>query len=176
MNITSTLEYLEINQHDDFRSGKIYTTYCTTFPADERRCEKQFRALFGNPCVKIFSVLDALQEIGYLICWELTECVFVEHFEIFSEFRSKKYGSQIIADLFRDYSRIVLEAEPAELSTDAQRRIDFYERNGFSVIDKHYVQPPYEAEKNALDLWLLANWQPEDTEALKEEIYDVVYS
>ncbi len=169
------MEYLEVQLCDDFRATSIYDSYCETFPADERRCEKQFRALFTNPKVKVYSVLDELKNIGYLICWELTDFVFLEHFEIFSEFRSNKYGAQIIADLFKDYSRIVLEAEPATLSTDAERRISFYEKNGFGVIDESYVQPPYDAEKNPLDLWLLANWNPEKTDWIKEEIYDVVY-
>lgn len=169
------MEYLQVNASDDFRATTIYQSYCETFPADERRNEKQFRALFSNPKVKIFAVLDELQNIGYLICWELTDFVFLEHFEIFSDFRSQKYGSQIIAGLFKDYSRIVLEAEPAGLNEDSKRRISFYERNGFQIIDQSYVQPPYDPDKNALDLWLLANWQPEKTDWIREEIYDVVY-
>lgn len=169
------MEYLEITVCDDFRATAIYNSYCTTFPEDERRNEKKFRALFTNPKVKVFSVLDGLESVGYLICWELTDFVFVEHFEIFSEFRSKKYGSQILADLFKKYLHIVLEVEPETLSTDARRRITFYKNSGFHIVDENYVQPPYDPDKNPLDLWLLANWKPEKTDWIKEEIYDVVY-
>lgn len=170
------MEYLEINHHEDFRAVEIYKSYRESFPLDEQRSEKQFRALFSNPKVKVFSVLHELENIGYLICWEMTDFVFLEHFEIFSEFRSKKYGSQIIKDLFKKYSRIILEVEPAELNHDAKRRISFYEENGFSVVDENYVQPPYDPEKNELNLWLLANWNPEKTDGIKEEIFDVVYN
>ena len=100
---------------------------------------------------------------------------FLEHFEIFSEYRSLKYGSEIIADLFRDYSHIILEAEPETLNNDAQRRIDFYKRNGFRIIDEQYIQPSYGEGKSPLNLWLLANWQPEKLDWIKEEIYDIVY-
>lgn len=169
------MEYLEVTVCDDFRAVEIYKNYCETFPPDEQRSEKQFRALFSHPKVKVIAVLDNLQNVGYLIYWKLTDFVFLEHFEIFSEFRSKKYGSQIVADLFKEYSRIVLEVEPPELNVDAKRRIVFYETNGFTVIDESYVQPAYESHKNPLNLWLLANWKPEKTDWIKEEIYDVVY-
>ena len=169
------MEYLQVSSSDDFRAEEIYKSYCETFPKDERRGEKQFRHLFTNPKVRVFSVLDELQNIGYLVSWELTNFVFIEHFEIFSEFRSQKYGSQIIADLYKNYSHIVLEAEPENLDEDAKRRIDFYQTNGFLIIDETYVQPSYDPEKKSVNLWLLANWQPEKTDWIKEEIYDVVY-
>ena len=169
------MEYLQIPSFDDYRAQNIFESYNTTFPEDERRSEQQFRALFSNPKVKVFSVLKDLQDIGYLVVWELTNFVFVEHFEIFSEFRSLKYGSEIVSNLFKDYTHIVLEAEPASENVDAERRISFYEKNGFLVIDDSYVQPCYDPEKQSLNLWLLANWKPEKTDWIKEEIYDVVY-
>ena len=169
------MEYLQVSTADDFRADYIYKSYCSSFPEDERRSQDQFRQLFSNPKVKVHTILNDLDNIGYLICWELTDFVFIEHFEIFSEFRSLKFGSDMLSHLYRTYSHIVLEAEPQHLNEDAARRIAFYKRNGFSVIDESYVQPCYEAGKNPLNLWLLANWQPEKTDWIKEEIYDVVY-
>lgn len=169
------MEYLQVSAADDFRAEHIYKSYCSTFPEDERRNEDQFRQLFKNPKVKVLAILNELDNIGYLVLWELTDFVFIEHFEIFSEFRSLKYGSEMLAHLFRTYSHIVLEAEPEHLNDDAVRRIAFYRKNGFSVIDENYVQPCYEEGKNSLQLLLLANWQPEKTDWIKEEIYDVVY-
>ncbi len=170
------MEYLQVATADDFRAEHIYNSYCSTFPIDERRSEPQYRLLFSNPKVKVLTILNGLDNIGYMIVWELTDFVFIEHFEIFSEFRSLKYGSEIIAHLFKNYSHIVLEAEPEQQDNDAIRRISFYRNNGFSVIDENYIQPCYEYGKNTLNLWLMANWQPEKTDWIKEEIYDVVYS
>lgn len=169
------MEFIQITSADDFRAKEIYNSYISSFPEDERRSESQFNCLFTNGKVKVFSVLNDLQYIGYLIVWELTEFVFIEHFEIFSEFRSQKFGTDVIKDLFRDYSKIILEAEPETLDKDAKRRIEFYRRNGFFVIDENYIQPPYEKEKNPINLWLLANYQPEKLDRIREEIYDVVY-
>ena len=74
------MEYLQINSFDDYRVEEIYKSYCETFPEDERRSEQQFRHLFSNPRVKVFSVLKDLKNIGYLISWELTNFVFIEPF------------------------------------------------------------------------------------------------
>lgn len=169
------MEFLEITSHEDFRVSEIYSSYCSTFPDCERRDESQFHNLFSKPGVKVFSLLDGLKTVGYIIVWELSTGVFVEHFEIFSEFRSQKYGSEIIKDLFKNYSNIILETEPEDLNEDAARRINFYRRNGFDIIDENYVQPSYGEGKDSLNLWLMANWKPENPDRIKEEIYDIVY-
>ncbi len=169
------MEFIQVTSPEDFRTVEIYSSYCTTFPECERRSEVQFQDLFSRNNVKIYAVLDELKTVGYLIIWELSTGVFVEHFEIFSQFRSQKYGSEIISKLFRDYSNIILEAEPDDLNEDSKRRIDFYRRNGFDVIDEHYVQPSYAEGKQSLNLWLLCNWKPENVLRIKEEIYDTVY-
>ena len=148
------MEYLQITSFDDYRVEEIYKSYCETFPEDERRSEQQFRHLFSNPRVKVFSVLKDLKNIGYLISWELTNFVFIEHFEIFSEFRSLKYGSEIISHLYKNYSHIVLEAEPEDQDENAARRISFYEKNGLMVIDENDVQQCYDPKKKSLNLWL----------------------
>lgn len=169
------MEFIHITSAGDFRAKNIYSSYTTSFPKDERRCESQFQSLFNKEKVKVFSVLNNLQDVGYLIAWELSECVFIEHFEIFSDFRSQKFGTDVIKKLFKDYSKIILESEPETLDENAKRRIDFYRRNGFSIIDENYVQPPYEKEKKPVNLWLMANYQPEKTDRILEEIYDIVY-
>ncbi len=169
------MEFIHITSAEDFRAKDIYNSYIQSFPKDERRSEKQFNSLFANGNVKVFSVLKDLQYIGYIIAWELTEFVFIEHFEIFSKFRSQKFGADVIKDLFRDYSKIILESEPETLDETAKRRIEFYKRNGFEIVETNYKQPPYDKEKNPVDLWLLANFQPEKLDWIRDEIYDVVY-
>lgn len=169
------MEFIQITDPEDFRGKEIYQSYCSTFCEEERRSGKQFRRLFSNPHVKVWSVLHDLQNIGYLISWEMTGFIFVEHFEIFAPFRSMNHGSEIITKLFKEYTHIVLEAEPETQDHNAKRRISFYRRNGFCIIDETYMQPSYGEGKNPLNLWLLANWKPEKTDWIKEEIYDIVY-
>ncbi len=169
------MEFLQITSPDDYRVQQIFNSYSTTFPEDERREWSQFVKLFDHPNVKVISVLNNSENIGYLIIWDLKNHVFVEHFEVFSEFRNQKLGSHITDYLFKNYPRIILEIEPEHLDDDAKRRFSFYQRNGFNLIDEMYVQPSYGEGKNSLKLWLLANYIPENLEEVKDEIYDIVY-
>ncbi|WP_449401547.1 GNAT family N-acetyltransferase [Chryseobacterium wanjuense] len=136
---------------------------------------KNLLLFFSNSKVKIISVLHESKNIGYLILWELSNYTFVEHFEVFTEYRSQKLGSYITGYLFENHPRIILEIEPDHLGEDAKRRYAFYQRNGFNLIDEMYVQPSYGKDKKPLDLWLLANYTPENLQDVKDEIYDIVY-
>lgn len=169
------MEFLPITSAEDHRVQEIYTSYTTTFPIDEQRNKGQFLDLFSNPKVRFMSVVDESETIGYLILWELSSFVFVEHFEVFEAFRSKKLGSHIMNHLLENYPRIILEIEPAELNEDAKRRYSFYQRNRFELIDTTYIQPSYGDGKQSLNLWLLANYSPENVEELKSEICTTVY-
>ncbi len=169
------MEFLQIDSLEDYRIKEIFSSYSSTFPKDERRDWEEFIALFSNSKVKIISVLHESKNIGYLILWELSNYIFVEHFEVFAEYRSQKLGSYITGYLFENYPRIILEIEPDHLGEDAKRRYAFYQRNGFSLIDEMYVQPSYGKDKQPLDLWLLANYTPENLQDVKDEIYDIVY-
>lgn len=169
------MEFLQITSPEDYRVQEIYNSYCKTFPEDERRDWEKLITLFSNPKAKIISVLHDSKNIGYLILWELSNYIFVEHFEVFEEFRSQKLGSYITNYLFENYPRIILEIEPEHLNENAARRYAFYQRNGFRLIDEMYVQPSYGKGKKPLDLWLLSNYTPENLKEIKDEIYDIVY-
>ena len=129
--------------------SRLYSAYEKTFPADERRDEEQFLTLIEKPDCYIFGVNFEEKLVGYLILWELETCYFLEHFEVFEEFRNLKLGEKILTELKVKMNRIVLESEPRNLDEMAARRIGFYERNGFSIIDENYLQPSYGEGKNA---------------------------
>ncbi|SDH97540.1 hypothetical protein SAMN05421846_10397 [Chryseobacterium taeanense] len=169
------MEFLQITSSEDYRVQEIYSAYCTTFPEDERRDWEKLTTLFSHPKAKIISVFHESQNIGYLIVWELSNFTFVEHFEVFEEFRSQKLGSHITGYLFENYPRIILEIEPEHFGENAARRYSFYQKNGFHLIDEMYVQPSYGKDKKPLDLWLLSNYTPENVKEVKDEIYDIVY-
>ena len=169
------MEWIQLTSPDDFRVKKIYDSYSISFPEDERRDWYKFVALFCHPQVKIFSVIEDAEDVGYLILWELKNHVFVEHFEVFSDFRNKNLGSQMVAYLLNSHPRIVLEIEPRDLNENSKRRFSFYQKNNFHLIDEMYVQPSYGQFKNPVNLWLLANYHPENLCDVKDEIYDIVY-
>ncbi|MCY0970610.1 GNAT family N-acetyltransferase [Chryseobacterium wangxinyae] len=169
------MEFLQITSPVDYRVQKIYNSYVSSFPEDERRDWHKFLRLFDHPQVKVISVLNDSENIGYLIIWQLSSFLFVEHFEVFSEFRNQKLGSHITDYLFKNYPKIILEIEPQHLDENSQRRFFFYQRNGFHLIDEMYIQPSYGEGKKPLPLWLLSNYHPENILHVKDEIYDVVY-
>lgn len=159
----------------DSLAHEIYHSYCASFPEDERRGEAQFWDLFDNEYAQIISIVKEEKNIGYLILWELSEFVFVEHFEIFSRFRGQNFGSEVLAQLIQKHGELILETEPVELNTIAERRVKFYERNGFSILKKDYIQPSYGDGKNALNLFLMGTFSPEDLEKSIAEIYEIIY-
>ena len=158
--------------------SRIFSVYEKTFPEDERRGKEQFLALSENPDVYIFSIKNDEIAIGYLIFWEISDFYFLEHFEVFEEFRNQKFGSEILTQLQEKYEKIMLEAEPKNQSEMAEKRIRFYEKNGFSILDENYLQPSYGSGKNELPLFLLSNFVPENISEkinlIHEKVYEII--
>lgn len=155
--------------------SRIFAAYESTFPEDERRDESQFLALLDNPDSFIFSVKNDENQIGYVILWKLETCYYLEHFEVFEEFRNLKLGSQILSELKEKFGNIVLESEPSHLDEMPERRINFYLRNGFSIISEDYIQPSYGPGKNSMNLFVLSNFSMTNVEDLQNELHTKVY-
>lgn len=156
-------------------SSIIYEAYCDAFPENERRNKEQFMALFVNPKTKVLSIQHENITKGYLIIWLLSEFLFLEHFEIFPKYRGQNLGSSVLLKLAEQYPKIILESEPNFLNDISERRISFYQRNGFSIIDKNYTQPAYSNEKSSIQLFLMANWQATNILRIEKEIHSEVY-
>lgn len=155
--------------------SKIFNIYAETFPEEERRNKEQFLDLSENPNVYIFSIRNDEISIGYCIFWQLTDFYFLEHFEVFQEFRNQNFGSEILKNLKEKFEKIVLESEPEHLNETAKRRISFYKKNGFIVIDETYVQPSYGDGKPSVNLWLLANFITVNLQEILKKIKNTVY-
>lgn len=169
------MEFQEIKTSNDSRVQKILKSYETSFPESERRSLEQFNQLFANKTSTIISILEDGSEIGYLITWKVSNFVFVEHFEVFEEFRNKKYGSVILQNLIQEHLQIILEIEPATQDEISNRRYGFYVRNGFHTLTEDYVQPSYGEGKPSLNLWLMGNFETEEISKIIETLYATVY-
>ena len=51
--------------------------------------------------------------------------LFLEHFEVFEEFRNQKFGEKILESLQEKFEKLILETEPDSLSEIAERRLRF---------------------------------------------------
>lgn len=91
---------------------------------------------------------------GVITLWEFSDFVFVENFAVKKEVRNKGIGAKllkIITDKYID-KKIILEVEPPQNEIQ-NRRIGFYERNGFLLSSFGYIQPPL--RENCEDVPLL---------------------
>ncbi len=155
--------------------SKIFSRYENTFPEEERRSREQFLNLAENPDAFVFLIKNEDETIGYCVIWELCDFFFLEHFEVFEEFRNQKFGEKILEILQEKFEKMILETEPDSLSEIAARRLQFYQRNGFNVIEKKYLQPSYGEGKSSVNLFLMANFSAENIENSIKEIHKIVY-
>gem|GEM_PF-810195 len=127
---------------------------------------------------------------------ELSVVTYIEHFAIDPSYRNGQLGSRVLNYFLTSYypnlipkSReeyqepkfVVLEVEkPINASSDelSARRIRFYERLGFILLNIDYQQPPYRAGYEFIPMYLMSFGAipPESTlQMIKSLIYKHVY-
>lgn len=117
--------------------------------------------------------------IGLMNYWDLNTFYYIEHFAIDEKHRNGGIGKQALKHLCEILnSPIVLEVEHPD-NAMAERRIRFYERQGFTLWDKPYLQPPYKKGEDFLPLYLMAQGNMDADqyyEDVKRKIYSEVYN
>jgi ribosomal protein S18 acetylase RimI-like enzyme len=126
----------------------------------------------------------------------LSAVTYIEHFAIDPSFRNGQLGSSVLNYFLTTYcpnikskSReeypepklVVLEVErPINPSSDelSARRIRFYERLGFSLLNFDYHQPPYHSGNEFIPMHLMSFGTPPNNATfsiIKSHIYKYVY-
>ena len=154
--------------------------YEDSFPALERRSFDDLLTLLTCPDMHLCALVSAEQPVGFIIYWHWPDIdvVFIEHFAIDPARRGQQLGQQALATILEiKATYFFLETE---LPTDdiQQRRIRFYERQGFVVNEFAYAQPPYQRENPAIPMKLLsipAIRQKEEFDRFRGEIQGRVY-
>lgn len=123
-------------------------------------------------------ILDDTTPVGLVTYWELRNFYYIEHLAINPNQRNGGYGHELLHYLAHFLKRpIVLEVEhPTEEM--AQRRIHFYQRQGYVLWDKEYFQPPYRVGYSKLPMRLMVqgDLSPEkDFEMVNAQLHRVVY-
>lgn len=126
---------------------EIERIYLESFPAEERRPADDLRHRAESPAepLKVFVVFNGNDMAGFISYWEFSDFVYVEHFAVDSGVRGSGIGSRALNEFVNNFNKpVVLEVEPPEANDMAMRRIKFYTRTGFRIVeDFDYVQPPY---------------------------------
>lgn len=117
--------------------------------------------------------------VGLITYWDFKHFYYVEHFAIDPNQRNGGHGKNVLNHLCQLLEHpIILEVEePTEEM--AQRRINFYQRHGFTLWEKPYQQPPYKSGDGFLPMLLMAYGDlkcEKDFDAVKEDIYREVYN
>ena len=133
--------------------------FVDAFPPDERRpLPAQRNNTDNNSRFRCMLATDEGQTpAGFITCWNLGACLYVEHFATSPEMRGAGIGSTILRDFLPMSGKpVVLEVEHPDTDI-ARRRIGFYRRNGFELWeDVEYIQPPYAPGQSAVPLLLMA--------------------
>ena len=151
-----------------------------SFPPEEYRELEHLREYtdrIGNFHNNI--IFDDDLPIGFITYWDFDGFYYVEHFAVDPAQRNGGHGKNVLNYLCELLQHpIVLEVEMPEEEM-AQRRINFYKRQGFVLWEKPYLQPPYRPGDDYLPMLLMAHGNLEcerDFETVKNSIYREVYN
>lgn len=140
----------------------IQTWYEAAFPLAERRHFADLLPLLACPDMHLCALLDGKQLIGFIIYWHWTDvdALYIEHFVIDPARRGIGLGKQALALVMETQAaHYLLEAElPTSILN--QRRIQFYEQQGFRVAPFSYSQPPYRRGNSPIPMHLLTRPTP----------------
>lgn len=164
---------------EDPRMAELITLYEEAFPESERRDIRQLKELIGN-CPRMYfnAVEEEGQLAGLFVYWNFGDFYYLEHLAVYAHMRNRKIGQQVLEYVAKHLSGVrLLEVEPpvTEISV---RRINYYRRNGYEVLDETYRQPSYRRTGEDYSLWIMGNCArigkeklQEYIESIKQEVY-----
>lgn len=169
-----------ITTADTAMYGYMEKLITISFPPEEYRKLEELRTYTDSkPQFHNNIIFHNDTPVGILTYWDFNRFCYVEHFAIDPSLRNGGYGKQALNLLCQQLGcPIVLEVEMPEEEM-AQRRIGFYQRQGFILWEKPYLQPPYKTGDGYLPMLLMAYGDLEcgkDFETVKEHIYREVYN
>lgn len=178
--INHMIRFLPIKTSDS-GYGFIENLLHESFPSEERRDDNMQRNYTDhNSLFTAYLIMDDDIKIGLITLWKLDSFYYVEHLATSPNVRNKGYGKLILQSLLNDFSdlKIVLEVELPQ-DEYSKRRIGFYERNGFRLCHKPYMQPPYRKGGSSIPMYLMFSSVDniDDVfDSIKSEIHREVYS
>lgn len=149
------MEFIEIKETDKYRWEKVWKLYEESFPIAERRKEEDHLRAAADPQFFPLSAWDGNQLLGILFYWEWDSYRYLEYLAVNPHIRSRGYGSQLLRYLRDSEHTIILEIDPLinELSV---RRLQFYERAGFTLTPYRFMHLPYRREAQPQELLILS--------------------
>lgn len=155
--------------------SSMLTLYNEAFPDYERRVEADFLLLMqGDAPFCCYALSSEGEFVGLITLWHFEHFRFVEHFAIDPALRGRDFGSKVMEAVIKwSEQPIILEVEPPT-NEQSERRIRFYNRLGFEVVETAYLQPPYQKGFLPTPLYLMCNkgvWPKNAVQILHRQVY-----
>ncbi|MFT2011243.1 GNAT family N-acetyltransferase [Pontibacter sp. 13R65] len=180
----SDLRFVLVRESSSRFLPAIQTLYEAAFPVEERRRFEQLINLLQEPLMHLQAVVQQNVLAGFLIYWELDNNLFLEHLAVKPQLRGQGVGQHILQWLLQlAYDKQVLLEVEKPTTNLAQKRIQFYQRAGFTLhAHFNYQQPPYERNGQPVPLLLMSKQAINTTELsqmaalIREKVYEAFYS
>jgi len=149
------MEFLRIEPTDTLRWNEVWKLYEESFPLSERRKEEDHIRACTDPFFFPLSAWEEGQLIGIIFYWEWDSYRYTEYLAVTPHLRSQGYGSKMLRYVCDSDHTLILEIDPLvdELSV---RRLQFYERAGFTLTPYRFVHLPYRLESKPKELLILS--------------------
>lgn len=150
--------------------------YLDAFPPAEQRSWESITGGCGGR-LHLNGIFAGQQLVGMITTWDFEHFIYIEHFVINPTLRSYGLGSKALKVLQQTVENrpLLLEVEPEHISEEAVRRIKFYDRLGFKIISRSYVQPPYDTYLPPVHLWLMSTDGSTDADEASLLLHTQVY-
>lgn len=149
------MEYLRISPDDTARWDSVWELYEESFPLAERRKKEDHLRAHADERFFPLSAWEGEQLIGLMFFWEWDSYRYLEYLAVNPTLRGQNLGSQMLRYLRDSEHTIILEIDPLinELSV---RRLQFYERAGYTLTPYRFMHLPYRLEAEPQELLILS--------------------
>lgn len=165
--------------------------YIEAFPFDERRSKESIKELLEEEYFEFIPIFMAEEFVGFATLWIFENFAYIEHFAIDTKKRNMGIGFDFIRILqgkemknfnltftlpTKKITNIALEVEIPN-NEIAKRRVHFYERLDFRILDNYYFQPPYSKDSKGLEMKVMLYSPNNEVEfnQIKSTLYKYVY-
>ena len=152
-----TVNIIRINRSTDSRVPALISILKESFGEALIRTPEQLKRIIDTESKHYFNAVEYNGKIsGVVVYWELqTNVHFVEHIAVSTKCRGAKLGQKVLDHLFSNIKGLwLLEVEN---DNTHERLRNWYNHNGFEVVNKNYLQPPYNYGAQAVPLWIMSN-------------------
>lgn len=170
------MELKRIVNSQDREAVELIALYQIAFPESERFCDDQIllNLIDSNRSLYFDAIYDDEKLAGLLMYWDLEELYYVHYFAVYPEMRNRKIGTKVLDWIAENFKKPVFLEVDDPIDELSDRRIHFYERNGYQVLAKN-PETLYIARERSCKLWLMGNQPVKHLEKYIHTIREVVY-